>query len=114
MKKYLSILLMAAMAASFPITASADSRIDRLERQVAELSERVRQLEQQTRAQHIIIENRQSKAPVYACNVSVFGHNYEGTATNEGLARQHARKACAAEQNAMFCTDREIKCRKYP
>ena len=65
---------MAAMAASFPITASADSRIDRLERQVAELSERVRQLEQQTRAQHIIIENRQSKAPVYACNVSVFGH----------------------------------------
>ena len=44
MKKYLSILLMAAMAASFPITASADSRIDRLERQVAELSERVRQL----------------------------------------------------------------------
>ena len=74
----------------------------------------MRQLEQQTRAQHIIIENRQSKAPVYACNVSVFGHNYEGSATNEGLARQQARKACAAEQNAMFCTDREIKCRKYP
>lgn len=104
---------MAAMAASFPITASADSRIDRLERQVAELSERVRQLEQQTRAQHIIIENRQSKAPVYACKCvgvrpQLRGHRHQ---RRPGLSR---RKACAAEQNAMFCTDREIKCRKYP
>ncbi|UOO80807.1 hypothetical protein LVJ83_07355 [Uruburuella testudinis] len=107
-------IIFLAAATILPTTAVADSRIDRLERTVAELGERIRKLEQQNRQQHIIIENRQTKQPVYACNVSVFGHSYEASADNEGIARQQVRKACAAEQNAMFCTDREIKCRKYP
>ncbi len=41
MKKYLPILLMAAMAASFPMAASADSRIERLERQVGRIAANV-------------------------------------------------------------------------
>lgn len=120
MKKVcISLLLAAGLAA--PALTLADNgqdtaaRLLYLEQRVEELSRRVLTLEQQNRRQqHIIIENRRQTPTTYACSVSVFGKTYEALDQNEGVARHRVRQACTAQQNAIFCTDRDIKCRSYP
>ena len=49
----------------------------------------------------------------YVCSVTPFRKTYEATSHNEGLARTQVRRACQAEQNAIFCEDSDIKCRRY-
>lgn len=119
MKKVcISLLLAAGLVA--PALTLADNgqdtaaRLLYLEQRVEELSRRVLTLEQQNRQQqHIIIENRRQTPTTYACSVSVFGKTYEALDQNEGVARHKVRQACGAQQNAMFCTNRDIKCQAY-
>ena len=61
----------------------------------------------------VIIEHRSGRNPAYVCSITPFRKTYEATSHNEGLARTQVRRTCQAEQNAIFCEDSDIKCRRY-
>ena len=59
--------------------------------------------------QHGIPPNRS----VYVCSVTPFRKTFEAADNNEGLARGKVRRACNAETSAMFCEDRDIRCKRF-
>lgn len=115
MKKLLLPLL---IAAALPVAlADSTDRITALERRIADLENRIAILErnqsQNSRVNEVIIEHRTGRQPTYICSVTPFQKTYEATSHNEGLARTRVRRACTAEQNAIFCDDSDIKCQRY-
>ena len=50
---------------------------------------------------------------VYVCSVTPFRKTFEAADNNEGLARGKVRRACNAETSAMFCEDRDIRCKRF-
>ncbi|OAM29317.1 hypothetical protein A7P95_03650 [Eikenella longinqua] len=122
MKKHLLPAL--AILALLPATLSAapavhtdSARITALEQRIADLENRIAILErnqsQGSRSNEVIIEHRTGRDPVYVCSISPFRKTYEATSHNEGLARAQVRRACNAEQNAIFCADTNIRCQRY-
>lgn len=115
MKKIACTMLLAVAAwpawAVAGAAGDAAARIAALEARVAELEKRLLVLEQKSN-QNIVIEHRRSN-PVYVCQVSAFGKNYEAVEPNEGLARAQVRKACMAHHDEMFCRDSRMKCKRF-
>ena len=95
-----------------PVTDPA-ARIAALEARIADLEKRILVLEQTNTRQNIVIEHRRRNPAVFVCSASVFGKTYEAADRNEGLARIQVRKACQAEQDAMFCRDSRISCQQF-
>ena len=50
---------------------------------------------------------------VYICSITPFQKTFEAADRNEGLARGKVRRACNAETSAMFCEDRDIRCKRF-
>ena len=50
---------------------------------------------------------------VYVCSITPFRKTFEAADHNEGLARGKVRRACNAETSAMFCEDRDIRCKRF-
>lgn len=120
MKKLLSLLLALSILPTTLYAAPADdaARISALERRIVDLEARIAVLEhnQATRngnVREVIIEHRAGRNPAYVCSITPFRKTYEVNSHNEGLARAQVRRACQAEQNAIFCVDADIKCRRY-
>ena len=120
MKKLFPLLLVLTALPTALYAAPADdaARISALERRIADLEARIAVLEhnQATRngnVREVIIEHRAGRSPAYVCSITPFRKTYEVTSHNEGLARAQVRRACQAEQNAIFCVDADIKCRRY-
>ena len=120
MKKLLPLLLALSALPTALYAAPADdaARISTLERRIADLEARIAVLERNQSARNgnvreVIIEHRAGRSPAYVCSVTPFRKTYEATSHNEGLARAQVRRACQAEQNAIFCEDSDIKCRRY-
>ena len=117
MKKLLPLLLALSTLPTALYAAPADdaARISTLERRIADLEARIAVLERNQPARNgnvreVVIEHRTGRNPAYVCSVT---KTYEATSHNEGLARAQVRRACQAEQNAIFCEDSDIKCRRY-
>lgn len=106
-----SLLLTMATLPAWAAAGDAAARIASLEARVAELEKRLLVLEQKS-SQNIVIEHRRSR-PVFVCQASVFGKNYEAADSNEGLARVQVRKACMADHDEMFCRDSRMKCKRF-
>ena len=120
MKKLLPLLLALSALPTALYAAPADdaARISTLERRIADLEARIAVLERNQSASNgnvreIIIEHRTGRNPAYVCSVTPFSKTYEATSHNEGLARTQVRRACQASENAIFCEDSDIKCRRY-
>ncbi len=122
MKKFLlpaiAILgLLPTHLAAAPAPRAEAERITALEQRIADLENRIAILErnqsQNSRVNEVVIEHRTGRDPVYVCSLSPFRKTYEATSHNEGLARAQVRRACNAEQNAIFCADSDIRCRRY-
>ena len=67
---------------------------------------------------HLRIERNSNTAyrpnrSVYVCSVTPFRKTFEAADNNEGLARGKVRRACNAETSAMFCEDRDIRCKRF-
>ncbi|MDO4640720.1 MAG: hypothetical protein Q4A84_03315 [Neisseria sp.] len=116
MKKTLFTLLLAA-AASSAIAADSD-RITALETRIADLERRIALLERHHTDHRnsdnvaIIINNKKEQQPLYVCSVTPFGKTFEATGYGETLTRSKVRQACNAENSAIFCTDRSIRCKR--
>ena len=119
MKKLFPLLLALTALPTALHAAPVDdaARISALERRIADLEARIAVLERNQAARgnvrEVIIEHRAGRNPAYVCSVTPFRKTYEATSHNEGLARAQVRRACQAEQNAIFCADADIKCRRY-
>ncbi|MBH5329571.1 hypothetical protein H9Q10_07815 [Eikenella sp. S3360] len=122
MKKHLLpalaiLTLLPATLSAAPAVSNDSTRITALEQRIADLENRIAILErnqsQGSRTNEVIIEHRTGRDPVYVCSISPFRKTYEATSHNEGLARAQVRRACTAEQNAIFCADTNISCRRY-
>ena len=113
MKKLILTLCLTAAAAT-SAAASDEGRIAALEARIADLEHRIADLEHRI----AVLERNGNTAyrpnrSVYVCSVTPFQKTFEAADNNEGLARSKVRRACNAETSAMFCEDRDIRCKRF-
>ena len=101
--KKLILCLTAAAATSAAATSAAASD----EGRIAALEARIAVLERNGNTAY------RPNRSVYVCSVTPFRKTFEAADNNEGLARGKVRRACNAETSAMFCEDRDIRCKRF-
>lgn len=106
MKKLILTLCLTAAAAT-SAAASDEGRIAALEARIADLEHRIAVLERNGNTAY------RPNRSVYVCSVTPFRKTFEAADHNEGLARSKVRRACNAETSAMFCEDRDIRCKRF-
>ena len=108
-KLILTLCLTAATATSAAASAatSDEGRIAALEARIADLEHRIAVLERNDNTAY------RPNRSVYVCSVTPFQKTFEAADNNEGLARSKVRRACNAETSAMFCEDRDIRCKRF-
>ena len=108
-KLILTLCLTAATATSAAASAatSDERRIAALEARIADLEHRIAVLERNCNTAY------RPNRSVYVCSVTPFRKTFEAADRNEGLARGKVRRACNAETSAMFCEDRDIRCKRF-
>ena len=109
MKKLLPLLLALSALPTALYAAPADdaARISTLERRIADLEARIAVLERDGGTAY------RPNRPIYICSITPFQKTFEAADRNEGLARSKVRRACNAETSAMFCEDRDIRCKRF-
>ena len=106
MKKLILTLCLTAAAAT-SAAASDEGRIAALEARIADLEHRIAVLEPNGNTAY------RPNRSVYVCSITPFRKTFEAADHNEGLARGKVRRACNAETSAMFCEDRDIRCKRF-
>ncbi|EFE49662.1 hypothetical protein NEIELOOT_01404 [Neisseria elongata subsp. glycolytica ATCC 29315] len=120
MKKLILTLCLTAAAAT-SAAASDEGRIAALEARIADLEYRIAALEARIadlEYRIAVLERNGNTAyrpnrSVYVCSITPFQKTFEAADNNEGLARSKVRRACNAETSAMFCEDRDIRCKRF-
>ena len=106
MKKTVFAALLAAASA---LAAADNARTAALEARLAVLEQRVAELERG----RSFADSRRHARSVYVCSITPFQKTYEAAEDNEGLSRSKVRRACRAENEEVFCADRNISCKRY-
>lgn len=72
----------------------------------------------QTPTPAVIIDARETtkidpQAPIYVCKLKPFINTYQSENINRGKAKLAVQKKCLADNDEMFCQEKDIECTEY-